>query len=68
VDDDDHSAVRSVDYFTIILTHGLAPFVPARLAVALFTPSVPISWVDVVEERGHDPPLVFRGIPRAPPS
>src|SRR6266700_2152982 len=42
-DVDDHSAVRSVDLFTVVLTHGLAPFVPARLAVALFIPSVPIS-------------------------
>lgn len=67
-DDDDHAAVWSVDTFTLVLTHALAPFVPARVALSFFIPSVPVARVDVVEECGHDPPLVNRSIPRAPPS
>ena len=67
-DDDDHAAVWSVDSFTLVLTAGLAPFVPSRLQAEFFAPAVPLAWVDVVEERGHDPPLADRSIPRAPPS
>ena len=67
-DDDDDAAVWSVDSFTLVLTAGLMPFVPARTAVALFVPAVPVAWVDMVEERGHDPPAADRSIPRAPPS
>ena len=67
-DDDDHAAVWSVDAFTLVLTHALALFVPSRVGVALCTRSVPIAWVEAVEECGHDPPLIDRSIPRAPPS
>ena len=66
--DDDHDAVWSVDTFTLVLTAGLAPFVPIRGRIlALVVPEV-VAPVEVVEERGHDPPCVDRSIPRAPPS
>ena len=67
-DDDDHAAVWSVDSFTLVPTDGLTPFVPARAAFAYSVPLALVAWVDVVEERGHDPPLTDRNIPRAPPS
>jgi hypothetical protein len=67
-DDDDHDAVWSVDSFTLVPTPAVTPFVPARAADTFFVPPVPIAWVDVVEERGHDPPEIDRSIPRAPPS
>jgi hypothetical protein len=67
-DDDDHDAVWSVDSFTLVPPAALTPFVPARVSVALFEPPVPIAWVDVVDEQGHDPPHGRSSIPRAPPS
>jgi hypothetical protein len=67
-DDDDHDAVWLVDSFTLVLTHGLTLFAPSRGLVAFSAPQVTLAWVDVVEERGHDPPLTDRSIPRAPPS
>lgn len=68
-DDDDHDAVWSVDSFTLVPAAALTIATPARGTVELFRPPVPIAWVDVVEERGHDPPRNFAPlIPRAPPS
>jgi hypothetical protein len=67
-DDDDHGAVWSVDSFTLVPTAELILFVPARTAGAFFVRPVLVAWVDVVEERGHDPPDIDRSIPRAPPS
>jgi hypothetical protein len=67
-DDDDHDAVWSVDSFTLVPGVALTLFVPARSATAFFIPQAVVAWVDVVEERGHDPPLTDRSIPRAPPS
>lgn len=66
--DDDHAAAWSLDTFTLVLTAGLAPFVPSRGPVLLFVPSETFAPVEVVEECGHDPPCVDRSIPRAPPS
>src|SRR5579864_3416165 len=40
-DDDDHAAVWSVDAFTLVLTNALSPYVPSRVAISLFIPSVP---------------------------
>jgi hypothetical protein len=67
-DDDDHDAVWSVDSFTLVPTAALTLAIPARAAATFFVPPVPIAWVDVVEERGHDPPKIDSSIPRAPPS
>lgn len=67
-DDDDHAAIWSVDSFTLVANDGLAPFIPSEVAAELPVALVPVAWVDVVEERGHDPPLTDRSIPRAPPS
>jgi len=66
--DDDHAAAWSLDTFTLVLTAGLAPFVPSRAVVVLFVPSATLEPVELVEQRGHDPPCVDRSIPRAPPS
>jgi hypothetical protein len=66
--DDDHAAARSLDTFTLVLTDGLAPFVPSRGLVLRFVPAVTFEPVEVVEECGHDPPCLDRSIPRAPPS
>lgn len=67
-DDDDHDAVWSVDSFTLVPTAALTVFVPAPAVDAFFVPPVAIAWVDVVEQRGHDPPEIDCSIPRAPPS
>jgi hypothetical protein len=65
-DDDDHDAVWSVDSFTLIPTVALTLIVPARVVASFFNPAVPLAWVEVIEERGHDPPpLADRSIPRA---
>jgi hypothetical protein len=66
--DDDHAAAWSLDTFTLVLTAGLAPFVPSRGLVLPFVLSVTFEPVEVVEECGHDPPCTDRSIPRAPPS
>jgi hypothetical protein len=68
IDDDDHDAVWSVDSFTLVPGVPLTISPPVRAAVELFEPPVPVAWVDVVEECGHDPPYVRNCIPRAPPS
>jgi hypothetical protein len=67
-DDDDHDAVWSVDSFTLVPTAALTPCVPSRVLASFFNPTVPLARVDVVEQRGHDPPLADRSVPRAPPS
>jgi hypothetical protein len=66
--DDDHAAVRSLDTFTLVLTAGVAPFVLTRGVVLPFIPAMTFEPVELVEQRGHDPPCVDRSIPRAPPS
>jgi hypothetical protein len=66
--DDDHAAVRSLDTFTLVLTTGLAPFVLTRGVVLPFIPEMTCEPVELVEQRGHDPPCIDRSIPRAPPS
>jgi hypothetical protein len=68
-DDDDHDAIWSVDSFTLVPAAVLSIAAPARAIVELIHPPIPVAWVDVVEERGHDPPGGFAAlIPRAPPS
>jgi len=67
-DDDDHDEVWSVDTFTLVLPAGHAPFVVPRGPVVDFIPGEVYAPVEIVEERGHDPPCVDRSIPRAPPS
>lgn len=66
--DDDHVAVWSVDTFTLVLTAAFVPFVPAPEAVLLFVPTYTFQPVEIVEQRGHDPPCIDRSIPRAPPA
>ena len=68
-DDDDHDAVWAVDSFTLVPAAVQTLCAPARAVVELFEPPMPIAWVDVVEECGHDPPPdCAPRIPRAPPS
>jgi hypothetical protein len=67
-DDDDHADAHSLDTFTIEIAAALAPFIPSRGPVLAFVPSKTVHPVEVVEERGHDPPCVDRSIPRAPPA
>jgi hypothetical protein len=67
-DDDDHADAHSLDTFTIELPSALAPFVLPRGPVFAFVPSETLQPVEVVEERGHDPPATDRSIPRAPPA
>ena len=67
-DDDDHDAVWSVDSFTLVPTAVLTLVVPTRATDECFVRPMLVAWVDVVEERGHDPPQIDRSIPRAPPS
>jgi len=67
-DDDDHAAVWSVDSFTLVPASAQHFVVPALAADECFVQPMPVAWVDVVEERGHDPPQIDRSIPRAPPS
>jgi hypothetical protein len=65
--DDDHAEALALDTFTLVLTTGLAPFIPSLGPVLLFVPSESFQPVEVVEECGHDPPSFDRSIPRAPP-
>jgi hypothetical protein len=67
-DDDDHATARSLDTFTVVITASLSPFVPSLGPSLLFVPSETFDPVEVVEQRGHDPPCLDRSIPRAPPS
>ncbi|MBV9503669.1 MAG: hypothetical protein JO323_01550 [Acidobacteriia bacterium] len=67
-DDDDHRAVWQVDAFTLVLTAGIAPFVPSRAPAILPIPSPTFEPVAVVEECGHDPPCADQIVPRAPPA
>ncbi|MBV9769221.1 MAG: hypothetical protein JOZ32_06600 [Bryobacterales bacterium] len=68
-DDDDHDAVWAVDSFTLVPAAVLTIAAPTSAMVELCDPTLPIARVDVVEERGHDPPQdCAPRIPRAPPS
>jgi hypothetical protein len=66
--DDDHADAHSMDTFTIEIGASLAPFFLSRGPVLAFVPSATFQPVEIVEERGHDPPCVDRSIPRAPPA
>lgn len=68
VDSDDHATARALDTFTLVLTTGLSPFIPSLGGVFPFVLSDTFQPVEVVEERGHDPPCLDRSIPRAPPA
>jgi hypothetical protein len=67
-DDDDHADARSLDTYTIEIAAALAPFVLSRGPALAFVPSETFQPVEIVEERGHDPPCIDRSIPRAPPA
>ncbi|HEX5228659.1 MAG TPA: hypothetical protein VFW44_13160 [Bryobacteraceae bacterium] len=68
-EDDDHDAVWAVDSFTLVPAAALTLSAPIRTGVELFVPPLPVAWVDVVEQCGHDPPRDHSlRIPRAPPS
>src|SRR5580698_7110812 len=54
--DDDHGDAHSLDTFTIELPSALAPFILLRGPVIAFVPTETSQPVEVVEERGHDPP------------
>jgi hypothetical protein len=66
-DDDDHATVQPVDTFTLVLTAGFAPFVPARAIANPYEPSEISRPVEFIEERGNGPPSRSPSIPRAPP-
>jgi hypothetical protein len=66
--DDDHATAWSLDTFTLVIPASLSPFVPSLGPSLLFVPSETFEPVEVVEQRGHDPPCIDRSIPRAPPS
>ena len=66
-DDDDHAAARPLNTFTLLPEAGLAPFVLSPAPVLFAAPPPFFTPVDVVEERGHDPPCLECSIPRAPP-
>jgi hypothetical protein len=66
--DDDHAAAWSLDTFTLVMPVGLSPFALPRGRVVVLLPAEVYQPVQIVEERGHDPPSIDRSIPRAPPS
>jgi hypothetical protein len=67
-DDDDHAAASSLDTFTLVLTAGFSAFIPLRApGLPLVLPET-FDPVEIVEERGHDPPCTDHSPPRAPPS
>src|SRR5215471_18720407 len=49
-DDDDHATAKSLDTFTLVLTNGLAPFVPTRGLVLLLAAPETFGPVEAVEE------------------
>ena len=65
--DDDHSTARSLDTFTLIVEHGPAAILPSRSPIPLYVPLKSIHGVEIVEERGHEPPSIDFSAPRAPP-
>lgn len=66
--DGDHATARSLDTFTLVISASLSPFAPSLGPCLLFVPSETFQPVEVVEQRGHDPPCLDQSIPRAPPS
>jgi len=67
-DDDDHVTAQAVDTFTLVLPADLAAYLPERGPTLAFVPSVTFEPVQIIEERGHDPPAIDWSIPRAPPA
>ena len=67
-DDDDHATAQSVDTFTLVLPARVAGYLPERGPTVAFVPAVTVEPLQIVEERGHDPPAIDLSIPRAPPA
>ncbi len=64
---DQHSA-SPLDTFTVVPSAVFALTLPVQTAVVIPVPSASSATVEVVEERGHDPPVTGPSIPRAPPA
>jgi len=64
---DQHSA-SPLDTFTVVPSATFAISLPPQSAVVFSEPSLSSVKIEVVEERGHDPPPFTRSIPRAPPA
>ena len=67
-DDDDHSMAQSLDTFSVITGDDVPPTVLTRIPMPLQRPSSSFQGVEIVEERGHDPPPLRFSPPRAPPA
>jgi hypothetical protein len=64
----DEDQASPLDTFTLVLTAHFAPFVPSR-APGIVPPSAETrEIVELIEERGHDPPPYTHSSPRAPPA
>ena len=64
---DQHSA-SPLDTFTVVASAALVVSLPPQTVVVIPSPSVSSVKVDVVEERGHDPPPFSLSSPRSPPA
>lgn len=67
-DDDDHALAQSSDTFMLRLVARPSLGLPSHGPRVEFIPARTIDPVDVVEERGHDPPFIGKSNPRGPPS
>ncbi|MDP9054924.1 MAG: hypothetical protein M3N93_11585 [Acidobacteriota bacterium] len=66
-DDDDHAHALSIDTFTPKQPTVTSLSLPSRSPLAAFAPHRTIHPVEIIEERGHDPPARGSSGPRAPP-
>jgi hypothetical protein len=66
-DDDDHANAWALDTFKLKQSSIPGLFLPLRSLLVVFAPQRTFDSVEVVEERGHDPPGRDSSTPRAPP-
>jgi hypothetical protein len=64
----DEDQVSSLDTFTLVLTADFSPVIPTRAPAIIQPPAETRASLELVEERGHDPPPSRNSSPRAPPA
>jgi hypothetical protein len=63
----DEDQASSLDTFTLVPTADFSAFVPSRAPAIIPPPAETRASFELIEERGHDPPLSRNSPPRAPP-
>jgi hypothetical protein len=68
IESSDEDQASPLDTFTLVLTAHVSPFIPTRAPGIVPPLAETREIVELIEERGHDPPPSRNSSPRAPPA